>query len=134
MMRPRLQMKCPIRRISASYHQNTTWESFVQECCANFSAPFAANEGADAVIHYMTPGRRRLIVDKFNDTSYLITNREGQQLVRCQKGEDSLLLCLRDLDHKHNRMELGYYDATDIARFIGHIFSEYRKHQSRRRT
>ena len=134
MTRPRLQMKCPHRSTSASCRQAATWESYVQDCYANFSAPFAANEGVDAIIRYMAPGRRRLIVDKVNDTRYLITNREGQQLVLCQKGEDSLLLCLRDLDHKHNRMELGYYDATDIARFIGHIFSEYRKHQSRRRT
>ena len=90
MTRPRLQMKCPIRSISASYHQNTTWESFVQECCANFSAPFAANEGADAVIHYMTPGRRRLKVQKVNNMRYIISSREGVQLMLCQKGEDSL--------------------------------------------
>ena len=132
MMRPRLQMKCPIRSISASYHQNTTWESFVQECCANFSAPFAANEGADAVIHYMTPGRLRLNVQKVNNMRYLINSREGFQLMLCQEGEDSVLLCLADTVVEQERMEVGYYDAIDVAKLIGQIFSNYRKQLNRR--
>ena len=130
MTRPRLQMKCPIRSISASYHQNTTWESFVQECCANFSAPFAANEGADAVIHYMTPGRRRLKVQKVNNMRYIISSREGFQLMLCQEGEDSVLLCLADTVAEQERMEVGYYDAIDVAKLIGQIFSNYRKQQN----
>ena len=132
MMRPRLQMKSPIRSISTSYHQNMTWESFVQECCTKFSAPFAANEGVDAVIHYMTPGRRRLKVQKVNNMHYIISSREGFQLMLCQEGEDSLFLSLADKVAEQERMEVGYYDATDVARFIGQIFSNYRKQQNRR--
>ena len=50
----------------------------------------------------------------------------------CQEGEDSLFLSLADTVAKQERMEVGYYDATDVARFIGQIFSNYRKQQNRR--
>jgi hypothetical protein len=38
--------------------------------------------------------------------------------------EDNLILSLKTLDAD---MNLAFYDATDTARFIGKLFSSYRK-------
>ena len=108
-------------------HAKPSWDTYVRNAYENFLAPFAANEGVDAVIRYMSPGRRRLTVDKVDNSSYLITSRGVGRLVLSQVCGDSLQLYIINGDSCSEGMELGYYDATDVARFIGQTFSNYRR-------
>ena len=126
-MRPRLQMISP--HIGTRYvtHAKASWDTYVRNAYENFYAPFAANEGVDAVIRYMSPGRRRLMVEKVDNAIYLITGKGGNQMVLSQACGDSLLLHTVNGDCRSGGMELGYYDATDVARFIGQTFSNYRR-------
>lgn len=126
-MRPRLQMKSPHTGTRYVTHAKASWDSYVREAYENFLAPFAANEGVDAVIRYMSPGRRRLMVEKVDNAIYLITGKGGNQMVLSQAYGDSLLLHTVNGDCRSGGMELGYYDATDVARFIGQTFSNYRR-------
>lgn len=127
-MRPELQMKFPYHSTCTFTPKRISWECYVQEKFSDFLAPFAANEGIDAVIRYMTPGRRKLQVNRVNESSYLISSKEGTHLVLSQISEDSLILRLDGSCTADVSMELGYYDAADVANFIGHMFAEYRKH------
>ena len=113
-------------------HAKASWDTYVRNAYENFYAPFAANEGVDAVIRYMSPGRRRLMIENVDNTSYLITGKGGNQIILSQACGDSLLLHTVNGDCCSEGMEVGYYDATDVARFIGQIFSNYRKQQNRR--
>lgn len=71
-------------------------------------------------------------MQKVNNMRHIISSREGFQLMLCQEGEDSMLLCLADTVAEQKRMEVGYYDAIDVAKLIGQIFSNYRKQLNRR--
>lgn len=130
-MRPRLQMISP--HIGTRYvtHAKASWDTYVRNAYENFYAPFAANEGVDAVIRYMSPGRRRLMIENVDSTSYLITGKGGNQMILSQACCDSLQLHIVNGDSCSEGMELGYYDATDVARFIGQTFSNYRKQHNR---
>ena len=125
-------MKSPHTGTRCVTHAKPSWDSYVREAYENFLAPFAANEGIDAVISYMSPGRRRLMVEKVDNAIYLITGKGGNQMVLSQACGDSLLLHTVNGDSCSEGMELGYYDATDVARFIGQTVSNYRKQQNRR--
>ena len=120
-------MKSPHTGTRCVTHAKPSWDSYVREAYKNFLAPFAANEGIDAVISYMSPGRRRLMVEKVDNAIYLITGKGGNQMVLSQACGDSLLLHTVNGDCRSEGMELGYYDATDVARFIGQTFSNYRR-------
>ena len=120
-------MKSPHTGTRYVTHAKASWDSYVREADENFLAPFAANEGVDAVIRYMSPGRRRLMVEKVDNAIYLITGKGGNQMVLSQAYGDSLLLHTVNGDCRSGGMELGYYDATDVARFIGQTFSNYRR-------
>ena len=126
-MRPRLQMISP--HIGTRYvtHAKASWDTYVRNAYENFYAPFAANEGVDAVIRYMSPGRRRLMIENVDNTSYLITGKGGNQMILSQACCDSLQLYIVNGDSCSE----GYYDATDVARFIGQTFSNYRKQHNR---
>ena len=126
-MRPRLQMISPHTETRYVTHAKPSWDTYVRNAYENFHAPFAANEGVDAVIRYMSPGRRRLIVEKVDNAIYLITGKGGNQMVLSQAYGDSLQLYIINGDSSSEGMELGYHDATDVARFIGQTFSNYRR-------
>ena len=126
-MRPRLQMISPHTGTRYITHAKPSWDTYVRNAYENFHAPFAANEGVDAVIRYMSPGRRRLMVEKVDNAIYLITGKGGNQMVLSQACGDSLLLHTVNGDSCSEGVELGYHDATDVARFIGQTFSNYRR-------
>ena len=130
-MRPRLQIISPNTGTRYVTHTKAPWDTYVRNAYENFHAPFAANEGVDAVIRYMLPNRRRLMIEKVDNASYLITGKGGNQMVLSQACGDSLQLYIVNGDSCSEGMELGYYDATDIARFIGQTFSNYRKQHNR---
>lgn len=132
MTRPRLQMKHPLTRVNTPSH-SCSWEEHVRNAYIQFCPPFAANEGIDAVIRYMSPSRRRLSVCQVTLDSYSIESREGCKLFLSQPDEQSLMISIDKpmVTPRESNMELIYYDATDTARFIGQIFTSYRRNNKR---
>lgn len=127
MMTPRLQMKAPYYGPQCCLGTNTDWENYVREAYDSFFAPFAANEGINAIITYLYPKRRGLLVNKHRDC-YIIKSPDGECIYLSQPDEDTVML---SLEWAKSDMELTFFDATDAARFIGNLFTNYRRMRKR---
>lgn len=124
---PRLQMKNPHYHSADSrlvHRSHISWNEYVRTAYENFTPSFAANEGLDAIINYMSPSRRKLKVSMITAHTCCIESQEGLRLYLMELDEDNLILSLMTVDAD---MNLAFYDATDTARFIGKLFSSYRK-------
>ena len=127
MMTPRLQMKVPYYGTQCYLSTSTDWENYVREAYDSFFAPFAANEGINAILTYLYPKRRGLLVNKHRDC-YIIKSQDGECIYLSQPDEDIVML---SLEGGNSNMELTFFDATDAARFIGGLFANYRRMSKR---
>lgn len=142
MMTPKLQMKRPssfnlhlTADIDVSAYTSkygfcdgieAAWESYVTRLYDNLEASFAANEGLDAVLRYLNPGKRRLSVNRIHLDCCSIECTQGGRIYLTATEDDSLILSFGHNNPGTGRIDLGYYDSLEAALFIGNIFKAYR--------